>query len=172
MTQLNWHRLILNYYEIFGRENVLVLPQEMLKAEPEKFYGKLYAFTGLPRAVAKTGAKGFDNRGYSYLSAKIALVLNRFLVRDFNSCGFIKEKPFNEYFKSIMDRGPFWRAMEFLTRGMQLRALLQQGLDRIYYWDRPLINKEITRDILDIHKESNASLESLCSLGLEEWGYF
>lgn len=58
---LHYDRVISHYMGLFGSENVLVLPQEMLRADPAACYARLSAFTGAridpdrPRRQAHVG---------------------------------------------------------------------------------------------------------------------
>lgn len=43
----DWYSMIKEYIEIFGKENVLVLPYELLKDDLNSFLARFYKFTGL-----------------------------------------------------------------------------------------------------------------------------
>ncbi|WP_013321755.1 hypothetical protein [Gloeothece verrucosa] len=62
---LEYHWLILYYQKLFGKENVLVLPHEMLKNKEEVFFKKLSCFTGTN--IDPTLQKQVINEGYSGL---------------------------------------------------------------------------------------------------------
>ena len=47
LNSLKYHLLIHYYYQLFGENNVLVLPYEMLKSTPEKFLEYFFQFLGL-----------------------------------------------------------------------------------------------------------------------------
>lgn len=171
VTQLNWYRLVRNYYDLFGRDNVLVLPQELLRKDQMAFLEQFYDFTGLKPYFPSAADVPPINRGYSFLSAQIARGLNRFLVRPWNGCGFIPEKPFLNYFQAREHDGKLWRALGRASRAMQLRAFLQQGLDRLVYIDRPLISPSVASRIMELHYEDNARLEKEYGIDLGRWGY-
>jgi hypothetical protein len=47
---LEYHRLIRYYQDLFGAESVMVLPYELLRAQPATFLGKIGEFVGVPVA--------------------------------------------------------------------------------------------------------------------------
>jgi len=171
-TQLDWYQLVKNYHDFFGRENVLVLPQEMLRKDQEGFLKRFYGFTGFSQYYPAPDEKTRINRGYSYPSALTAIAFNRFLVRPWNSCGFIPEKPFWRYFNKRKDDGVFWFALERLSAGLQLRVLLQKVFDKILYIDGKLIPERVSKEILMHHCESNRLVAKMCNLDLSKYGYY
>ena len=74
-----YHRLIRHYQSLFGAENVLVLPYEMLKASPEGYLGRISGFLGTPLFVPGPDR---DNVSPSALALAIKRHANRFVVRD------------------------------------------------------------------------------------------
>lgn len=65
------------YFDAFGRDRVLVLPQEMLRTNPDKFYQKLSAFTGLTVNAPK--AKGRSNARRNSAILRVKRLTNHFL---------------------------------------------------------------------------------------------
>ena len=47
INKLNWLNIIQNYIDMFGDENVLALPYEMLRDNPGMFLEKFYCFSDL-----------------------------------------------------------------------------------------------------------------------------
>jgi sulfotransferase family protein len=47
-AHLEYHQLVKHHIELFGREQVLVLPMEYLRARPEEFFHDLTGFIGVP----------------------------------------------------------------------------------------------------------------------------
>lgn len=168
----DWLSLVTHYHKLFGRENVTVIPYELLRDEPGRFLAEIdqWAGRGLARSVANGGG-GWRNRGYSLPSSYIALVLNRFLMRHWNSCGFIPEKPFVRSLSRAERRGPGRSAIKRGLSALSLRALLQNGLDRIVYIPGRMIREERRNEIMAVHAARNRELADLVGWDLERWGY-
>lgn len=76
---LEYHRLIGYYQDLFGAENVLVLPYELLRVQPGEFLARIGNFLGTPVATPK-GAMA--NISPSALSLSLKRQVNRYVVRD------------------------------------------------------------------------------------------
>jgi hypothetical protein len=76
---LEYHRLVAHYQALFGDENVLVLPYELLLSQPEVFLEQIGGFLGVPA----TGADPrWANASPSALSLSLKRHANRWVVRD------------------------------------------------------------------------------------------
>jgi hypothetical protein len=76
---LEYHRLIGYYQQLFGVENVLALPYELLRENPGEFLARIGNFLGIPIAAPK-GAMA--NISPSALSLSLKRQVNRYVVRD------------------------------------------------------------------------------------------
>jgi len=76
---LEYHRLIGYYAWLFGKENVLVLPYEMLKDKPTEFFRRIGGFLG---AEVSTPEHSSENASASALALSLRRQLNRNFVRD------------------------------------------------------------------------------------------
>lgn len=77
---LHFDRAIRHYMRLFGAENVLVLPQEMLKADPEGYFGALSRFTGCE--IAHDAPRANEHVGESFSTLRLRRLTNRFIVKD------------------------------------------------------------------------------------------
>jgi hypothetical protein len=75
---LEYHRLVAHYQSLFGGENVLVLPYEILRTRPEAFLDRIGAFVGTPATEADLRWK---NASPSALSLSLKRHANRWVVR-------------------------------------------------------------------------------------------
>ena len=75
---LEYHRLVAHYQSLFGGENVLVLPYEILRTRPEAFLDRIGAFVGAPASEADLRWK---NASLSALSLSLKRHANRWVVR-------------------------------------------------------------------------------------------
>lgn len=145
VASLNYLPFVEAYEAAFGAERVHVVPYELLQADPDRFYALLSAALGTP--VSPTTPRDWDNRGYSVLAARIALLLNRVYQTPHNPWGLVS------------------------PRTLDLRTLLQRGLDGATYMKGALIPADWRSEIMALHAESNRVLDARRNLGLEALGY-
>jgi hypothetical protein len=81
LEHFEYHRLVSTYLELFGRERVLVLPYEQLKAQPMVFLRRIMDFAGNPSAFVADVAQR-ANAGRPAILSAVLRRLNPFLVRD------------------------------------------------------------------------------------------
>lgn len=85
-----YHRLIGHYRDLFGAENVLAQPYELLRARPADFLGGITGFLDLPDAEPPSSQ---SNISPSALSLALKRRANRFLVRDALNPAPLLERP-------------------------------------------------------------------------------
>lgn len=76
---LEYHRLIGYYATLFGHENVLVLPHEMLKDQPPEFFGRIGEFLDSRLSPPEHGS---ENTSASALALSLKRHINRHFIRD------------------------------------------------------------------------------------------
>jgi hypothetical protein len=148
-----YHDLIDYYQQAFGRDHVLVLPYEMLRADPLGFAARVCGFCGVasPSAISERRA----NVGMSPFAAALKRPLNRLFVRD-----------------SLNPAAPF----AFARANDRIRVALE-ALDRLL----PNSAKEAGHDKMrrqiaeatggDRYRESNAHTAEATGLDLAAYGY-
>lgn len=170
--RLNYHVYAQNYAAAFGRKNVTVLPYELLRDDPERFHTALAEFMAIEPYFPRDST--IVNRGYSRLSCRIALALNRF-VRDpqweSRPWRVIPHHPLTGYLSRIDRHGPAHRTFDAINRRLSLQYALE-NVDRIHYSRGNIIDDEKRRLILEIHRDSNRRLDEEYGLGLRQYGYY
>lgn len=152
-----YHRLIELYQKLFGQENVLVLPFEMLRRDPREFVERIVRF-GIDDpdlgAVANLPFGKWENTAMTATTLPIRRRLNRFIVWSrFNPSGrFASSKPRHAMHRSF-------RPIEKLIPSRIHRRLDQKMLDRI------------AEHAGDQFQESNRYTSSLIGLDLASFGY-
>ncbi|OGU60068.1 MAG: hypothetical protein A2X64_07690 [Ignavibacteria bacterium GWF2_33_9] len=145
---LDWKKIALAYYKYFGKDNVLVMPYEFFKENPEEFLKRFFEFSGI---------KPFYLENYEYINKK-AKEIQRITLLHFyyKFLSLIKNKTIIEkIFKN--DKG--------------LRNLLDSIGLNINYKNEYLCENQ--RNILmNIHKESNKELEHVIGFNLKQYGYY
>ena len=170
---MDLYRYVQNYVEHFGRENVFVLPYELLRDDQRAFLERLAAILNVEPIYPLSN--NHDNRGYSWLSCRIALLLNRFVRVEGDGSRllqFIPNKPFASFLNRRPADQPIYKTMKSISRRLTLRHLLQNGLDNVVYIKRNLLSQSKRESIMAIHKESNAKLDKEFSLELKRFGYY
>lgn len=146
-----YHHLIGYYKSIFGAENVLVLPYELLRASHEDFLGRMCKFLELPPVAPESDR---DNISPSALALALKRQANRLLVRD-----ALNPAPLLEYSK----------ANKFLHKAARkVDSVASPKLRRKYEerWRRLIEEKVGNR-----YAESNSLTAELTSLDLRNFGY-
>jgi hypothetical protein len=170
---LDLHRYVRHYAEQFGRENVAVLPYELLGRDRRAFLAELATALNVEPFYPAHDYR--ENRSYSWLSCKVARVLNRFVRVEGDGARllqFIPNKPFSSFLSRRSSGRRVYRTLRALNSRLTLRHVLQNGLDRIIYVERNLINKKKRRLIMALHRDSNARLDEEFNLNLKSFGYY
>ncbi len=150
LRNLNWHKMAKDYAEIFGKENVLILPYELLKEDLSEFMSRFYEFTGFtpyhPENIE------LINPSASLTSVKYSPCLSRYndLIKDIPD-GFLKK------FIQKNDRG--------------LKNILSK-----YTRDFDISGEKLTleekNNIMSYHKDSNKKISDLAGIDLKQYGYY
>lgn len=156
-------------YNQLWNNNVLVLAFEEFRSDKERFFSRLSNFLKIDYFEAKNSSS--SNKGFSLISMYIALIFNRFLYREYNSCGFIIEKPFYKYFYSKFDK-PFYKVMTQISQRITLRWLLQNIVDKIIYIKYSPLNQKQKEYIKNNFVKSNKILDEKIETDLKKYKYY
>ena len=170
VKELNYHTYIDQYARLFGAENILVLPYELMADAQNEFLQRIARF--LDTKLTGTPVNRMANRSYSLIASYIALVLNRFMINEYHGQGILPERPFHGYFKARRNDNFFYRLLSSLTSRMNLNYVLEHILDRVLYIDAKFISAQKRRAIFELHKASNRALEDAFRIGLDGRGYY
>ena len=145
---LHYDKAASHYIELFGRERVLVLPQELLNSEPETYFRMLSDFTGRNLPVPQRASR--DHAAEHYVTFQVRRILNPLFQKD--PC-----KPGNTGVRKSLNRALF-----HLNRlpGMQRS-------DRKFEKFRDTIKKRYQ----GVFSSSNRKLMDLTGLPLGNLGY-
>lgn len=172
VTCLDWVVYLKNYHRLFGAENVLVVPHDMLRNELPAALERLYAFMGVepyfPKRVRHPG------KSYSSLAYKMALVLNRFAITPQNRLGFIPSMPFVRAInakRAVKDTRLLW-FLAGISRRISLRWFLSDVVSRIGYRKPDLLGPVRRRAILDHYRDLNREFAKLIGIDLSKYGYY
>jgi len=149
--------------KLFGRDNCLIIPYELLKLDINHTIKKLCSFMGIQKPVYTNTI-----RNYSY--GKYRLYINRFFNLFFeknqNPYGFLKGIPIYN-----------WKHRRFELR--KLNSILEnisikEKYDKLFnVLDKEYIDKEgICTRILNLCKYDNKSIQEEFSIDIKRFGYF
>ena len=148
---LNWLSMAKDYIETFGKENVLVLPYELLKGNLNDFLNRFYEFTGLepyfPEEI-KNVNKRIDNK-------------------------LIKYSPILSAYSELTQNLPNSWVKNFILkndRGIK-KFLLKNNLRELDI-SKELFTANQKEFIRDYYQESNKQLSELIGFDLEQYGYY
>jgi len=156
---LEYHRLVELYHQLFGRENVTVIPMEVLLRSSEDFYHRLFEFLQIP-------TQKIQNTQPSNVSTKILAIL-----------GFWQ--PINYLFGQILSLlrlifgerpGNFPR---FRSSYYELKRKVTRILNRVLSKGRQLEIDSLpgSVDFVERFSESNSRLNKLLDMDLSQFGY-
>jgi hypothetical protein len=169
---LDWSVYIKNYHRAFGRDNVLALPQEMMREDLKGFLGRFCNFLGV--APYAPDIVPIENRSYSALSLRIALLINRFCLAPGNRFGFIPTHPFSKTIalrRQARDTWLLW-ALAGISRRISLRWILSDVLDRAHYRRADPLGPSRRTEIVRQFEEGNRRLAEKTGLDLSRYGYY
>ena len=167
---LDWNPYIENYYDLFGQENVLVMPYEMINNDLEAFLGRYSAFLGVEPYYPETVRYG--HRSYSELSCKLSYALNRFIHTAYNPCGIIPNRPFIGYLLKRRNRNLFFKILCGISFRLSLPWFLTNVIDRHFYKSPNFLGEKRRQEILDHFRESNRKLSDLTGMDFGKYGYY
>jgi len=147
----NYLGLVEYYEKLFGRENILVIPFELLKKDPMQFVKRLFGWIGIDETPQFRNSR--HNPGYGARQIAIARFLNRFLKCNWKETALIPDVSFPITGK--IDVG-------------KLRLILQSNLSRKLLGEKPITDETVKSGVKEMYAESNRLLDQKYELFLEE----
>jgi hypothetical protein len=167
---LNWESLVDIYEQRFGKDNILVMPYELMNKDFNSFMAHFSAFLGCQ--LTEPVIHKMENRSFSRHSFLIARFLNRFVKRSGSPFGFIVNRPFCEQLLPHIHNNRAARLAYGILRRLDLRRILQEYIDKFYWRPNKAFKEELKQEILAWHKDSNKRLDEKYTAGLSDFGYY
>ncbi|GAB2516293.1 hypothetical protein [Microbulbifer agarilyticus] len=145
---LYYDRAIIHYQKMFGEDNVLVLPLEWIKKDPQTYFKALSDFTGVDLDFKNADSE--DHVGEKLFTMQIRRQMNRLLTVD-------PTRPRNSGFAKLLNKG-FWH-FNRLPGDAVSRCLQRKTAERIRVRYQ------------DCFKQSNQMTMQLTRLPLGDLGY-
>jgi Sulfotransferase family len=150
LDHLSYDRLVRRYQELFGPEQVKVLPYERLLTSREEFMGEISSFIGV--------APDPDGFGLEIVNKSLSGP-SRWVLRKSNR--LFRRSPYNR--RPPLGHHPWARDLRYRLQGIEARlASRRSGATHIPPLVQPLMRQ---------YEESNAKLVELTGLALGELGY-
>jgi hypothetical protein len=152
LDHLEYDLLASHYARLFGQEQVLVLPYELLKASPIEFQQRIHDFAGTGAMAKSTHSR--ELVGHGALTLRWLRRLNR----------VVRLRP---------DWDGNWRTLPLSVRA---KAKVAKLMDKVFptYLQRAeekRLNAFIDRRVAGYYGESNRRLQKLCEFDLASFGY-
>jgi hypothetical protein len=171
--RLDYYVYAQNYAAAFGRDNVLILPHEMLRSDPRRFHTELASFMGIEPYYPPDG--DHVNPSYSLLSCRIALLLNRFVRGpgwERRPWRVIPHQPLTPYLSRRGKHDLTYRVLDAVNRRLSLRYMLENVVNHLPSPHGRFISDEKRALIMDIHRVSNQKLDEEYGVNLQQYGYY
>lgn len=152
---INYNHLVREYYNLFGKQNVLVLPYEMFKSSPKTFVNKLAQFIDKPILVEEKRFKTFHNQRKGHAVMYYFRWLNHF--RKYYSMNNYSEWS-NKYTRLIANKA--------------IQVLIKITPDFINNQIKNYLKKYIKDWTSNRYEEANQELSELIGIDLSEYGYY
>ena len=149
-----FHYLISMYQSVFGKENVLVLPYEMFRDEPDRFFSKLGNFSG----AAIPGVLPVDDK----VNARVNVFLESRL--RYLNLFTMEGSPYGTH--------PFYMGRFFHKLGYSIRKRFARFVSGAAEKKERELNKKIIEDAVGgLYQESNLKTSELIGIDLGQYGY-
>jgi hypothetical protein len=149
-----YHRLISYYHQLYGQENVLVLPYELLVADRKQFVGEVQAFCGLTQTESfwtEGLAQGTINKSPSGLESQLIRLLNHIVGprNDFNRHSLLPlpEKRVRKIHGGIKRAGKLVPKVLHTTLTNRMRASIAAAAGDTYRESNAISSELIGRDL-------------------------
>ncbi len=147
---LNYKAYIENYEKLFGKKNILIIPQELLYEEEQLFIEKICKFIDSTWFLNKEIKKHKSNSGYLYIGGILAKIFNRFFIFKGRNGGLFPV-PNNKF--------------------LDFRSYLRV-IDKIFPYRKSFISAEIRKKIMDYHSSENLIIDKKYDLNLKKYNYY
>lgn len=154
--KLEYHKFIGHYYDLFGEQNVLILPYEMLQKEPNKYLTSIFSHLSLePRAILPNVL--FDKKVNKALKPMVLLMqryFNPFIQPNFRNTGGTFRNKFLIFTFKILKKIINVIPTSFIDKKKDSR-----------------LSSKIEHSISGLFDQSNRKTSKLIGIDLNKYGY-
>lgn len=154
-NHFNFNPLIKEYYSLFGKENVLVLPYEMFKNTPKEFIEQIGDFVNKEIIID-------ENK----FSIKHNIKPNPFILYTFRRLNLFKFSSAHNYYSSLSNR--YTKYMSFKIFNFLNKRILSKRLNTKV---KTKLSNYINNWVKDRYLKPNIELSKLIDIDLSKYGY-
>ncbi len=169
VKELNYYNYISYLFQVFNKERVFVLPFEYFLENKKEFLKSVFQYTNLPEYYPSDFKH--ENKSYSFISAYLAIIFNRFFIRPYNSLGFIPEQPFLKSLLKVKKSNTFTLFLIKISAALNFNNMLKL-FDKLFYIKYSFLKPSMSKKIMQTHNESNKKLNKIVGFDLKKYGYF
>ena len=169
---LDWGVYLKNYHSAFGEENVLVIPNEMMRHDLQDAVNMLCDFTKVDRF--DPGEIPQVNRSYSAPALRAAKLINRFILVPGNRFGFIPVHPFLKEIQTQRAKKEsklLW-FLAGISRRISPHWFLNEIVGRLNYKKPDNLGPERREMVLSHYRRANKDYAEMIHIDLEKYGYY
>lgn len=149
-----YDQLVGYYRDLFGADRVLALPLEMLRATPVEFFDRIVRFARAGNTRNFGESVPYENVGIDAYTASRKRLLNAFLEKD-----------------NINDYSIWCNSLTRRPAKLLLEALRRTASARKRRAAETALKRRVATAVDGYYARSNANLERLTDLNLEDYGY-
>jgi hypothetical protein len=170
-SSYDWLRMVEAAEEVFGSDNVVAFPWELIKKSMDDFLGAIYDYLGVPpfeHPVVK------ENPSLTEASYAFAKKINPLFRRPlYSDRGLIPHAPFYNVFRPKRDQSVLYRVLTSLS-GRVRANFLANTLIRPFFPAKKAkpFSQETKERILSLYATRNRELQKHCVQDLGELGYY
>lgn len=174
LLKFKYHLLIQHYFRLFGKENVLVLPFELLRRNPNDFLNRMLTFFEVENCSINDIQKE-SNVGLSYYSTSLLRIMNLFVSTPYSTSPLFNMLDINFFYRKViqrLDKAVFRRIpvnVSFVNEKNELP--FRRFCKKLIALKSPDDNRSIADIIEKNYMESNTITSALIRLDLSSFGY-
>lgn len=171
IESLHLVKYIENYLEVFGTDNVLVLPFELLKNSRQTFLNRICDFLDVESISMNETASAPTKTSLSKRGMKITRVLNHVFQSDSNNrAGFIPKQPYINGLRNRSTQGIHYKILYEISKRMHPQYIAKK-LSGSKNSKTHILSELQIKYLKDFYRESNSEIEALTGLNLKGFGY-
>lgn len=166
----SWLNIYKQLCTVFPKENILILPFEMLRENPDSFFNELETFMGTSKV--KINPRKKVNKANSLTALKVLRFLNRLTNNQRNGLPVLIQNPLWPLLPPYsVDEGKVLNSIRNFSYLLNARNFVKV-FNLIDKKKQNFISQEIDKKIMKMHRSSNEELDNELELGLNKYGYY
>ncbi|WP_319763623.1 sulfotransferase domain-containing protein [Maridesulfovibrio sp.] len=166
----NWLNIYKQLCAIFPKENILILPYEMLRENPNSFFREFNKFMNISKVEVNHRKK--VNKSNSLTALKVLRVLNRLTNNQRNGLPVLIQNPLWPLLPPYsMGEGKVLNSIRNFSDRLNARNFIKI-FNLIDKKRGNFISQDVHEKIMEMHSSSNKELDNRLGLNLKKYGYY